>query len=98
MVSRDHHRWWLSDGRYSRSARTEMSVLDDYDKGLEEERISRWLDGDDVIGWKVQEGLDKQWESLEGIEPYRPENGQNTTPKGRPWTCSFQTIENVTVE
>jgi len=43
----------------------DVSVLDDYDEGLEldEERVSRWLDG--TVGWKVQEGLDKRWEEFE---------------------------------
>ena len=40
-----------------RSAGTEMLVLEDYDKGLDEERVSRWLGGND---WNVQEGLDKR--------------------------------------
>jgi len=49
------------------SGNGDVTVLDDYDQGLDEERVSRWLGGKDAVGWKVQEGLDKLWESLEGI-------------------------------
>ena len=49
------------------SGNGDVTVLDDNDKGLDEERVSRWLGGNDAVGWKVQEGLDKRWESLEGM-------------------------------
>ena len=49
------------------SGNGDVTVLDDYDKGLDEERVSRWFGGNDAVGWKVQEGLDKRWESLEGM-------------------------------
>ena len=63
MVNRDHQRRWLLNGR---SVGPEMSVLNDH-KGLDEERVSRWLGRNDAVGWKVKEGLDKRWESLEGM-------------------------------
>ena len=46
-----------------------VRVLDDYDKELDKERVSRWLGGNYVVGWKVQleEGLDKRWENSEGM-------------------------------
>ena len=47
---RDHQGRWLSDGRCWRSVGTDMSLY--YDEG-----VSRWLGGNDVVGWKVQEGL-----------------------------------------
>lgn len=50
------------------SGNGDVTVLDDYDQGLDEERVSRWLGGNDAVGWKVQEGLDKLWESLEGMD------------------------------
>jgi uroporphyrin-III C-methyltransferase len=59
------------------SGNGDVTVLDDYDKELDEERVSRWLGGSDAVGWKVQEGLDRVWESLEGmdeIDRSRPEN------------------------
>ena len=34
-------------------------------KGLDEERVSKWLGGNDGVGgWKVQEELDKRWERI----------------------------------
>jgi uroporphyrin-III C-methyltransferase len=59
------------------SGNGDVTVLDDHDKELDEERVSRWLGGSDAAGWKVQEGLDRVWESLEGMEEInrtRPEN------------------------
>jgi len=59
------------------SGNGDVTVLDDYDKELDEERVSRWLGGNDAVGWKVQEGLDKEWESLEWMDEInrtRPEN------------------------
>jgi len=46
------------------SGNGDISVLDDYNEGLDEERVSRWLGEDDTIGWKVQEGLDTRWEDF----------------------------------
>ena len=68
------------------SGNGDVTVLDDYDEGLDEERVSRWLGGNDAVGWKVQEGLDKRWESLEEMDEInstRPENSGNNDPKGR---------------
>jgi uroporphyrin-III C-methyltransferase len=59
------------------SGNGDVTVLDDHDKELDEERVSRWLGGSDAVGWKVQEGLDRVWESLEGMEEINctiPEN------------------------
>ena len=58
------------------SGNGDVTVLDDYDQGLDEERVSRWLGGNDAVGWKVQEGLDKLWESLEGM--HETEQGTKT--------------------
>lgn len=67
------------------SGNGDVTVLDDYDKGLDEERVSRWLGGNDSVGWKVQEGLDKLWESfLEGMDDINrtgPENSGNNEPR-----------------
>jgi len=46
------------------SGNGDISVLDDYNEALDEERVSRWLGEDDTIGWKVQEGLDTRWEDF----------------------------------
>ena len=68
------------------SGNGDVTVLDDYDEKLDEERVSRWLGGDDAVGWKVQEGLDKRWESL-GLERMNeinrtgPENSGNNDPR-----------------
>ena len=58
------------------SGNGDVTVLDDYDQGLDEERVSRWLGGNDAVGWKVQEGLDKLWESLKGM--HETEQGTKT--------------------
>ena len=66
------------------SGNGDVTVLDDYDQGLDEERVSRWLGGSDAIGWKVQEGLDKLWESLEGVDDINrtgPENSGSNEPR-----------------
>ena len=66
------------------SGNGDVTVLDDYDKGLDEERISRWLGGNDAVGWKVQEGLDSRWESLEGMNEINRsglENNGNNDPR-----------------
>ena len=62
------------------SGEGDVTVLDDYDEGLDEERVSRWLGGNDALGWKVQEGLDKRWESLSRMHEIQrtgPDNGRN---------------------
>ena len=64
----------------------DVTVLDDYDEKLDEERVSRWLGGDGAVGWKVQEGLDKRWESLElermnEINRTGPDNSGNNDPR-----------------
>jgi len=46
------------------SGNEDVRVLDDYDKGLDEVRVSSWLAWIDAIGWKVQEELDKRWERV----------------------------------
>ena len=46
------------------SGNGDISVLDDDNEGLDEERVLRWLGGNDTVGWKVQEGLDERWGSL----------------------------------
>jgi uroporphyrin-III C-methyltransferase len=80
------------------SGNGDVTVLDDdYDKGLDEERVSRWLGGNDAVGWKVQEGLDRRWESLEGMNEISrtgPENSGNNAPKE---DLELSTIENVTI-
>ena len=42
----------------------DVTVLDDYNEELDEERVLRWLGGDAMVGWKVQEGLDDRWAIL----------------------------------
>jgi len=71
-------------------------VLDDYDKGQDEERVSRWLGGNDAVGWKVQEGLDKLWESLEGMDVINrtgPENSGNNEPKVELELAAFKRLK-----
>ena len=66
------------------SGNGDVTVLEDYDKGLDEERVSRWLGGNDAVGWNVQEGLDKRWESLEVMNEINcngSENSGNNDPK-----------------
>ena len=75
----------------------DVTVLDDdYDEGRDEERVSRWLGGNDAVGWKVQEGLDKRWESLlvEGMNEINrtgPETSGNNDP-----TADDLQLSNVT--
>jgi len=40
----------------------DVTVLDDEEP--DEERVLRWLGGNAMVGWKVQEGLDDRWEIL----------------------------------
>jgi uroporphyrin-III C-methyltransferase len=56
------------------SGEGDVTVLDDIE--LDEERVSRWLGGNDAVGWKVQEGLDKLWESSEWMDETRRENNE----------------------
>ena len=46
------------------SGNRDVTVLDDYDEGLDEDRVSKCIGGNDAVGWKAQEGLEKRWESL----------------------------------
>jgi len=59
------------------SGNGDVTVLDNYDEALDEERVSRWLGGNGAVGWKVQEGLDKRWESLSRIHEIRPDSSRN---------------------
>ena len=66
------------------SGNGDVTVLDSYDNRQDEERVSRWLGGNDAVGWKVQEGLDRRWESLEGMnetDRIGPENSGNNNPR-----------------
>ena len=58
------------------SGNGDVTVLDNYDES-DEERVSRWLGGNGAVGWKVQEGLDKRWESLSRIHEIRPDSSRN---------------------
>jgi uroporphyrin-III C-methyltransferase len=66
------------------SGNGDVTVLDDYDTGLDEERVSRWLGGDVGVGWKVQEGLDKRWESLDGLKEIK-HKGPEISGNNDPW-------------
>ena len=67
---------------------------------MDEERVSRWIGGNDAVGWKVQEELDKQWaagESLEGMNEINrtgPENSGNNDSRAddlqlsNDWRCN----------
>ena len=84
MVRRAHQERRLGWSVLALSGKGYVTALDDYDKGLDEERVSRWLGGNNAVGWKVQEGLDKRLESLEGMNEINrkgPENSGNNDPK-----------------
>jgi len=72
-----------------------VTVLGGCDNGLDEERISRGLGGNEGVGWEVQGGLDKLWETLEGMAEINRE--VEITTQGQISNLQVSTFENVIV-